>query len=71
MEKKLSRLFDFQKYEGNKAMEEILKEVDGRYPTAVELSDDELFGVAAAQGVVLVEEDPLTDKLNKMIKKDL
>ncbi|MBO5622235.1 MAG: hypothetical protein J6N21_17530 [Butyrivibrio sp.] len=49
MEQKLSRLFDFQKYAGNKAMQSIIDDVESRYHIdAVELSDDELFGVAAA-----------------------
>lgn len=48
MEKKLSRLFDFQKFSENSELADIIADVDSRYPKAQELSDDELFNVAAA-----------------------
>lgn len=48
MENKLSRLFDYQKYAGNKALADVIADVESRHPQAVELSDDELFEVAAA-----------------------
>ena len=48
MEKKLSRLFDYQKYAKNSELADILDDVDSRYPQARELSDDELSFVAAA-----------------------
>jgi hypothetical protein len=48
MEKKLSRLFDFQKFAENSELADIIADVDSRYPKAQELSDDDLFNVAAA-----------------------
>lgn len=48
MEKKLSRMFDFQKYEKNSELADLIADVDSRYPVAQELSDDELSFVAAA-----------------------
>ncbi len=51
MEKKLSRLFDYQKFSGSDALADIIKDVESRYPDAVELSDDDLTFVNAAAGV--------------------
>ncbi len=48
MEKKLSRLFDYQKFAGNDALADIINDVESRYPSAVELTDDDLFFVNAA-----------------------
>lgn len=50
MEKKLSKLFDFQKYAENSDLAAIINEVEARYPDAGsgELSDDELDMIAAA-----------------------
>ena len=48
MEKKLSRLFDYQKFAGNSELADIIADVDSRYPKAEALSDDDLFNVAAA-----------------------
>ena len=48
MEKKLSRLFDYQKFAGNSDLEDIIADVDSRYPKAQALSDDDLMNVAAA-----------------------
>jgi hypothetical protein len=57
MEKKLSRLFDYQKYEGNSKLNEVIKDVDSRYPQAMELTDDELFNVnAAGKKAILFDE---------------
>ena len=46
MEKKLKSLFEFQKFERNADLESLIKESENRY--ARELSDDDLFLVAAA-----------------------
>ena len=45
MEKKLSRLFDYQKYENNPRLDKLIKGVEERYPQEIQaLSDDELRG---------------------------
>ena len=46
MEKKLKKLFDFQRFEQNKALEKLIPETENRY--AAELSDDDLALVSAA-----------------------
>ena len=46
MEKKLERLFDYQRFEKNERLEKIIKETGSRY--AKELSDDDLSLVNAA-----------------------
>ena len=52
MEKKLSRLFDYQKYEPNDKLASIIKDVESRYSDDIQvLSDDEL-GMLNAAGVV-------------------
>ena len=57
MEKKLSRLFDYQKYEPNDKLASIIKDVESRYSDDIQvLSDDEL-GMLNAAGLV--------DTLNK------
>ncbi len=48
MEKKLSRLFDYQKFAQSSELADVLADVDSRYPMARELSDDDLMNVAAA-----------------------
>ncbi|WP_026488985.1 hypothetical protein [Butyrivibrio sp. XBB1001] len=48
MEKKLSRLFDYQKFAQSSELADVLADVDSRYPMAKELSDDDLMNVAAA-----------------------
>ena len=57
MEKKLSRLFDYQKFEGNSDLADIIADVDSRYPKAQMLSDDELGMVAAAGKVDELQKD--------------
>ena len=47
MEKKLSRLFDYQKFAENSELADVIADVDSRYQ-AKELSDDDLINVAAA-----------------------
>ena len=59
MENKLSRLFDYQKFSGNDALADIINDVESRYPSAKELSDDDLFFVNAAGAV----EAPSTPEL--------
>ncbi len=49
MEKKIARLFDYQKYAANKDLADIISDVESRYSLdAVELSDDDLSLVSAA-----------------------
>lgn len=47
MEKKLSRLFDYQKFAENADLADIIDDVNSRYQGS-ELSDDDLMNVAAA-----------------------
>ncbi len=46
MEKKLKRLFDYQRFEKNERLEKLIHETESRY--AKELSDDDLSLVNAA-----------------------
>lgn len=46
MENKLKKLFDYQHFENNSRLAELISETENRY--AAELSDDELFMVSAA-----------------------
>ena len=49
MEEKLSRLFDYQKFESNDKLSQVIQKVESKYPNAtLQLSDDELSLVAAA-----------------------
>ena len=50
MEKMLSRLFDFQRFENEPSLAKIIDDVEGRYErrNIVRLSDDDLSFVAAA-----------------------
>jgi len=48
MESKLNALFDFQLFEGSKALQSIIDSTHARYGGIVELSDEELDFVAAA-----------------------
>lgn len=47
MEKKLKSLFDFQKFEGNPALQQVIDSVHSRYAVR-ELSVDEMEWVSAA-----------------------
>lgn len=47
MERKLSKLFDYQKFEGNASLQSVIDSVHRRYAIK-ELDDDDLFYVAAA-----------------------
>ena len=64
MEKKLSRLFDFQKFAENSELADIIADVDSRYPKAQELSDDDLINVAAA-GTMTAQNDKKKIKIDK------
>lgn len=46
MENKLNKLFDYQRFEGNKRLEKLIAETEARY--AAQLSDDDLSFVCAA-----------------------
>lgn len=46
MEKKLKKLFDYQRFEKNPRLEALIQETESRY--SAELSDDDLLMVAAA-----------------------
>ena len=46
MEQKIKTLFDYQRFENNPRLGKLIAETESRY--AVELSDEELFMVAAA-----------------------
>ena len=50
MEKKVSKLFDFQKYEPNEKLAGVIKDVESRYQDSKKnaISDDDLTFVAAA-----------------------
>ncbi|WP_034444984.1 hypothetical protein [Butyrivibrio sp. AE2032] len=49
MEKILSKLFDYQKYESNPRLDKLIKGVEERYPQEIQaLSDDELGKLNAA-----------------------
>ncbi len=62
MEKKLSRLFDYQKYAPNDKLSSIIKDVESRYVDDIQvLSDDEL-GMLNAAGTL--------DVLNKRQDKN-
>ncbi len=53
MEKRLRKLFDFQKFSGNAELNEVIREVEDRYEignnNAVLLSDDELMNAAGGK----------------------
>lgn len=46
MEKKLKKLFDYQRFEKNPRLEALIQETESRY--SAEMSDDDLLMVAAA-----------------------
>ena len=49
MEKKLKKLFDYQRFEKNERLEKTIKETESRYKG--ELSDEDLAFVAAAGNI--------------------
>ena len=62
MEKMLGKLFDFQRFEGNRALEQVIHGVHARY-TVRELNLDELETVAAAGRPEKVDQEKKTEKL--------
>lgn len=57
MEKKIKKLFDYQRFEKNEKLEKLIRDTENRYAT--ELSDDDLSFVSAAGENTPPE--PLTD----------
>lgn len=55
MEKKLKKLFDYQRFEKNERLEKIIKETESRY--GEELSDDDLSLVNAAGDIGVLTGD--------------
>ena len=51
MEKKLNKLFDYQRFEKNEKLEKLIRETESRYANA--LSEDELSLVSAAGGFTM------------------
>lgn len=71
MEKKINKLFDYQKFEKNAHLAKLIEETESRY--ANEISDDDLELVSAAgeedifadkkgDGASWIKEDPCDDK---------
>lgn len=56
MEKKIKKLFDYQRFEKNEKLEKLIRDTESRY--AKELSDDDLSHVSAAGEDT---PEPLTD----------
>ncbi len=52
MEGKLSRLFDFQKYESNSRLDKIIKGVEDRYPEDLQPLSEDILGHLNAAGNV-------------------
>lgn len=60
MSKTLKRLFDFQKFEGNSALEAMIKDTETRYGLRggmQELSDDDLMFLNAAGDLSAAKEE--------------
>lgn len=58
MEKRLKALFDYQRFEKNSRLADIVEQTESRYK--VELSDEELFLVNAAGEINTDKEKPLS-----------
>lgn len=58
MDKKLKMLFDYQRFEKNQRLEELIRETESRY--AKELSEEDLSLVSAA-GEIKEEQNKFTD----------
>lgn len=56
MERTMMRLFDFQRFENNSALQAVIDEVHTRY-TMRELGDEDLFIVNAAGGAAANQQD--------------
>ena len=67
MDKKLSLLFDYQKFEGNVELQSVIDKVNARFSSSRRLSDDEADLVAAAglPGTALPRKKP-RDKENDL-----
>ncbi len=52
MEKKISRLFDYQKYEQNASLREVTNDVEKRHPDGLRPMSDEELGMLSAAGNV-------------------
>ena len=64
MERKLSRLFDMQKFHQNHRLAKVISDVESRYASAV--SDDDLELVNAAGDIpAVVPEHPLADRVTE------
>lgn len=61
MERKLSRLFDFQKFEQNESLQQVIDAVHARYQTR-ELSLDEMEWLSAAGNPERVPERKLREE---------
>ncbi len=63
MESKLSRLFDYQKFEPNSKLDRLIQDVESRYALDdMALSDDELGMINAAGNVNLMAERKKDDR---------
>ena len=51
IEKKLKKLFDYQRYEKNKDLQHIINDVENRFPEEVMINDYELSFVAGGKNV--------------------
>lgn len=54
MERKLARLFDYQKYEPNSRLDSIIKDVESRYMGEMELMSDDELGMLNAAGNISI-----------------
>lgn len=52
MESKLSRLFDFQKYDSNPKLDKVISSVENRYPEDLKLLSEDFLGQLNAAGSV-------------------
>ena len=62
LEKKLRRLFDFQKFDAEPALQGVIDDVLSRYDDAMALNDNDLEMVAAAGTPVMPEKKSLFQK---------
>ena len=64
MEAKIKKIFDYQRFEGNDRLKSICDDVEKKYAQMEELTDDDLYMVAA--GTVIDKQKPATDdRFNK------
>jgi hypothetical protein len=62
MESKLSRLFDYQKFEPNSRLDKLIKDVESRYSLEDNILSDDELGMINAAGVPEVFCDGKRDK---------